>query len=288
MSPGYLAAPEAEEEATQKEFCDKEIGKTKVIKCKIEWAMFKDICAFTKVWVQVMTTGKSRDPRVKLIAMKLKARGVSFENMIKMTNDMATLLGKEQVDDDAKKEYRTSKLDKAEDEIKELEHAVDGLEKAEKKVYYSPASVTIQGVLKDMYDTFSMNLEKATETESTQQKNFENIISVQNKEMFTLQTTKSKKGIEKALEILTSDDAKARFNTSIKPGKKIFFLQTASEHPSLKPEVRGRVYGILKKAAATVRASGHLDTVVEAVEKDDYVKYKDYYINELNSDEVDT
>ena len=32
MSPGYLAAPEAEEEATQKEFCDKEIGKTKVIK----------------------------------------------------------------------------------------------------------------------------------------------------------------------------------------------------------------------------------------------------------------
>ena len=32
MSSGYLAAPEAEEEATQKEFCDKEIGKTKVIK----------------------------------------------------------------------------------------------------------------------------------------------------------------------------------------------------------------------------------------------------------------
>ena len=27
----------------------------------------------------VRTTGKSRDPRVKLIAMKLKARGVSLE-----------------------------------------------------------------------------------------------------------------------------------------------------------------------------------------------------------------
>ena len=139
-----------------------------------------------------------------------------------------------------------------------------------------------------MYVTFSMNQEKTMETEATQQKNFESIISVQNKEMFTLQTTKSKKGIEKALEILTSDDAKARFNTSIKPGKETLFLQTASEHPSLKPEVRGRVYGILKKAAATVRASGHLDTVVEKVEKDDYVKHKDYCINELNSDEVDT
>ena len=31
--------------------------------------------------------------------MKLKARSVSFENMIKMINDMVTLLGKEQVDD---------------------------------------------------------------------------------------------------------------------------------------------------------------------------------------------
>ena len=98
-----------------------------------------------------------------------------------MIDDMVTLLGKEQVDDDAKKEYCTSKIDKAEDEINELEHAVDGLEKAEKKASYSPASVTIQGVLKDMYDTFSMNLEKATEIESTQQKNFESIISVQNK-----------------------------------------------------------------------------------------------------------
>ena len=174
------------------------------------------------------------------------------------------------------------------------------MKKAEKKSFYSPASATIQGILKDMYDTFSMNLEKATEIEATQQKNFENIISVQNKEMFTLQTMKSKKGIEKALEILTSDDAKSQCNKAIKPGKKSFFLQTASEHPSLKPEVRGRVYGILRKAAtnskslrlaqiaATVRASGHLDIVAEAVEKmitdlekvekDDYVKHKDYCI----------
>jgi len=78
----------------------------------------------------VRTTSKSRDPRVEFIAMKLKARGVSFEKVIKMIDDMVTLLGKEQVDDDAKKEYCTSEIDKAEDEIKELERAVDGLEKA--------------------------------------------------------------------------------------------------------------------------------------------------------------
>ena len=36
-------------------------------------------------------------------------------------------------------------------------------------------------------------------------------------------------GIEKALEILTSDDAKARFNTFIKPGKETLFLQQLME-----------------------------------------------------------
>merc|ERR1719262_1514487 len=40
-------------------------------------------------------------------------------------------------------------------------------QKAEKKASYNPASATIQGILKDMYDTFSMNLEKNTEAEAT-------------------------------------------------------------------------------------------------------------------------
>merc|ERR1719454_2078066 len=39
-------------------------------------------------------------------------------------------------------------------------------QKAEKAASYNPASATIMGILKDMYDTFSMNLEKATEVEA--------------------------------------------------------------------------------------------------------------------------
>ena len=64
--------------------------------------------------------------------MKLKARGVNLEKVIKIIDDMVTLLGKEQVDDDVKKEYVTSEIDKSEDEIKELDHVVDGLEKVNK------------------------------------------------------------------------------------------------------------------------------------------------------------
>ncbi len=41
-------------------------------------------------------------------------------------------------------------------------------QKAEKKESYPTASATIQGVLKDMYDTLAMNLEHAKELEATQ------------------------------------------------------------------------------------------------------------------------
>merc|ERR1719284_630386 len=85
-------------------------------------------------------------------------------------------------------------------------------------------------------------------------------------------------GINKALEILTSDDAKALFNKAIKTGKETF-LQVASMHGTSKPEVRNKVYNTIKKAAtaskslrlaslaASVRESGHFDIVVESVEK---------------------
>merc|ERR1719163_2298922 len=83
-------------------------------------------------------------------------------------------------------------------------------------------------------------------------------------------------GVEKALEILTSDDAKALFNKSIKPGKETF-LQVASVHGSMKPALQRRVFETLSKVAtkskslrlatlaAQVRESGHFDIVVESV-----------------------
>merc|ERR1719428_2180567 len=154
-------------------------------------------------------------------------------------------------------------------------------QKAEKAASYNPASATIMGILKDMYGTFSMNLEKATEVEAVAQKNYESLIGVKENEMATLTKVKMKKegekadaekeladtsqtlddttkqmkadtiffdetkaacqakadewaervrarteemaGINKALEILTSDDAKALFNKAIKPGKETGF-----------------------------------------------------------------
>merc|ERR1719214_276750 len=66
-------------------------------------------------------------------------------------------------------------------------------QKAQKSASYNPASATIQGILKDMYDTFSMNLEKGTETEATQQKTFEALMAEKASIMATLTGERTKK-----------------------------------------------------------------------------------------------
>jgi len=65
-----------------------------------------------------------------LISMALHGKKVSFDKVIAMINDMVTLLGKEQVDDDNKKTYCAGEFDKADDQKKALEQSISDLEKA--------------------------------------------------------------------------------------------------------------------------------------------------------------
>jgi len=181
-----------------------------------------------------------------------------------------------------------------------------------------------------------MNLEKSTETEATQQKNFEGLMAVKAKEMETLNDTRMQKeeskataetdlatasqslddttetmnadtnlfddakaactskaaewnervrarseelaGIAKALEILTSDENRALFTKSIKPGMEAAsFLQVDSEEQ----DPRYRAYNALKShatrakslrlaaLAARVRTAtaGHFDVVIVEIDK---------------------
>jgi septal ring factor EnvC (AmiA/AmiB activator) len=68
--------------------------------------------------------------RLNLISLALKGRKVSFEKVVTMVDDMVSLLKKEQVDDDSKKEYCEATIDKTEDKVKELELSVSDLAKA--------------------------------------------------------------------------------------------------------------------------------------------------------------
>merc|ERR1719331_3764431 len=70
------------------------------------------------------------DFRLNLIALALKGKKVSFDKVLKMIDDMVTLLGTEQQDDDNKKEYCEGLIDKTEDDLKALELRVSDLGKA--------------------------------------------------------------------------------------------------------------------------------------------------------------
>jgi len=69
------------------------------------------------------------DYRLDLISLAIKGKKVSMTKVIKMVDDMVVLLGKEQDDDEAKKEMCEKQLDKAEDDLKVTETAISDLEK---------------------------------------------------------------------------------------------------------------------------------------------------------------
>merc|ERR1719484_376601 len=74
--------------------------------------------------------GVKRDYRIDLISLALKGKKVSFEKVLKMIDDMVALLGKEQQDDNDKKEYCDKMIDQTEDNLKALELSVSDLGKA--------------------------------------------------------------------------------------------------------------------------------------------------------------
>jgi len=69
-------------------------------------------------------------PQLDLIAMALKGKKIGFEKVIKMIDDMLNTLKKEQVDDDAKKEYCDKQLDLTDDKKKGLEQSISDSELA--------------------------------------------------------------------------------------------------------------------------------------------------------------
>merc|ERR550537_2053962 len=71
-----------------------------------------------------------------------------------------------------------------EDPVSMLQEPVDYYDqKAQAKASYSPQSATIMGILKDMYDTFSADLEKSNAEESAAQKGFEDLIAEKTKQI---------------------------------------------------------------------------------------------------------
>merc|ERR1719265_836398 len=67
-------------------------------------------------------------PSLDFIVMAMKGKKVDFGKVLKMIDDLVALLGKEQVDDDHKKEYCQHTFDMLDDKTKELDRAIANLE----------------------------------------------------------------------------------------------------------------------------------------------------------------
>jgi len=63
---------------------------------------------------------------------------------------------------------------------------------------YAPQSMTVQGILKDMYETFTADLESATQAEATANTNFEAFIATTTEELHYMEKSKAEKEAEKA------------------------------------------------------------------------------------------
>jgi len=216
---------------------------------------------------------------------------------------------------------------------------------------YTPQSMSVQGILKDMYETFASDLESATEAEATQNRNFEALIAeivgqinmhkedIQKKrdqkaklevqladetqlydgtnaqmkadveffdETKAVCTTKSDdwkargvareqelEGVTRAIQMLSSDDARELFARAIKPGKETGASDTfdtgvdiSYAAPSLvqldaQPAEAQRAFEALRAhasragsvrlallgAAAREAKAGHFDAVIKSIDE---------------------
>jgi len=238
-------------------------------------------------------------------------------------------------------------------------------QKAQAKASYSPQSGTVTGILKNMYDTFAANLEKANSEESDLQKGYEDLMAekeAQNKldsetatakeaekaekaqllaaaneklentqaqlkldeEFFVTARdsckaksdtwdersrlrTEQLRGIHDALEILTSDEARATFQSSdeTRPVDTFgtegvaSFIQLDTTAP------RERAYNAIKKIAGKnlrlaylavnvrMAAMGHFDEVITSIDEmiqvlkaegQDDIKQRDFCISDRNEE----
>mmetsp|Transcript_125658 Transcript_125658/g.305240 ORF Transcript_125658/g.305240 Transcript_125658/m.305240 type:complete len:729 (-) Transcript_125658:68-2254(-) len=127
---------------------------------------------------------------------------------------------------------------------------------------YAPQSWTVQGILGDMYDTFSADLESATDTEATRNKNYEALIHNKTQQLNAMKTEKAEKEGSKAqAEGLLADKTQSYDDTEAQKQADIaFFDETKSACESkhnewgTRSELRAEELDGIKKALEILTA----------------------------------
>jgi len=117
-------------------------------------------------------------PGMYLISRAVRNKKVSMDKVVKMIDDMMSLLKKEQIDDDKKKEYCTAELDKVNDEKAEEERVLKDLQT--KLADHKEALESVDGdiaALKEGIYQLDVSVAKATESRKEEHKEFMTLLA---------------------------------------------------------------------------------------------------------------
>lgn len=283
----------------------------------------KENAAFNAEKVELETASSALEKAI-IVLKAVKGSSASFLQTTQWATTMSEVL---------------AKLTKASSSMKLSDAQLSLLGKLADSNAYAPQSATIQGILSDMYTTFTNNLQTSVADEAKAHRNYETLMDSFQKSLNTLEETMVKKvqkkgedeiqladatqtyadsedqlkaeitlfdatkesctektaawskrsslrtaelaGIKKALDFLTSDEARALFPKAIKPGVSkggaASFIQVSSHtgkgaqkaFKALETYARQSHSFRLASLAAQVRmqTSGHFDAVIKTIDK---------------------
>lgn len=143
----------------------------------------------------VIRAARQRRPstRLDLVSLALRAKKTSFAKIIKMIDEMVTLLGKEQTDDDTKKAYCRKELDESEDKLKGLHTDVDDASKAideakEKSATLAEDIAALTQAVKDL----DQQVAEATDTRKEEHADYVEALAANNAAMELLGVAKNR------------------------------------------------------------------------------------------------
>jgi hypothetical protein len=116
--------------------------------------------------------------RLDMVLMAIQGKKVGFDKVLKLIDNMVALMGKEQDDDDKKKEYCQDAFDKNEDKMKELVRADGKHEKAiaEAKEFIKDAAEEIKA-LTDGIAALDKSVAEATENRKEENSDYKTLMA---------------------------------------------------------------------------------------------------------------
>jgi len=121
---------------------------------------------------------QTQRPHLDLISLALSGKKVSFEKVIKMIDNMISILGKEQLDDDMKKEYCEKQFDNADDKKKGLQKDLKDLEATIDESTESIATLTEEiKALSEGITALDKDVAESTETRKEEHSDYSDLIA---------------------------------------------------------------------------------------------------------------